>query len=153
MNNRMGCECSEASHDERVLALDVDTRRSIEHAAAHDLCSVVAQVGMAIGARWTLTAHGDERVDDVIAGNYSADIGANSFDNAGTFVTSNPRVTTVGHITGDEVLIGVTQTRCNVAHQHLCALGLINLDIFKRPCGVLRTPQHCCACFHAYSLV
>jgi hypothetical protein len=87
----------------------------------------------------------------MIARNNAADIGANCFDNACAFVTSDPRVTAVGHITGDEVLIGVTQTRCNVAHQHLCALGLVNLDIFKRPCGVLWTPQHCCACFHANS--
>jgi hypothetical protein len=44
----------------------------------------------------------------VIARNNAADIGADCFDNAGTFMTSDPRVSTVGHIASDEVLIGVT---------------------------------------------
>jgi hypothetical protein len=81
----------------------------------------------------------------MIAGNYAADIGSNGFDNACAFVPSDPGIATVGHITSDEVLIGVAQARRDVAYEHLSALWLVDFDVFDRPTGVLRTPHHCCS--------
>jgi len=87
----------------------------------------------------------------MITGNYAADIGSDGFDNSCAFVPSDPGIATVGHITSDEVLIGMTQARRNIAYEHFSALGLVDLDVFDRPTGVLRTPHHCCTCLHVNS--
>ena len=57
VNDGMRREGSETSHDERVLALHMNTRSAIEHPAAHDHGSIVTKVGMAVGAGGALPAH------------------------------------------------------------------------------------------------
>ena len=69
-------------------------------------------------------------------------VGTYSLDDAGTLVASNPRVTAMGHIAGDEVLIGMTQTRGDIAHEQFTTARFVDLDVLDRPVLVLGPPQH-----------
>ena len=131
VNDGMRREGSETSHDERVLAFDVDTRRSVKHAAAHDHGPIVTKVGMAVGARGALPAHCNKREHDVITRSKATHVGTYSFNDARTFVTSDPGIAAVRHIAGNEVLVGMAKARRDISHQQFRALRLVDLDIFN----------------------
>jgi hypothetical protein len=148
VHHAVGGEGAEAGHDQRVLSLHVHARAAVEHVPAHHLRPVVAQVRMAVGARRALPADGDERVDDVVARLQALHVGAHGLDDAGALVPGDPRVAAMGHVPGDEVLVGVAQARGHVAHEHLGAPGLVELDVLHRPGLVVRPPQHCGSALH-----
>ncbi|CAB4948774.1 unannotated protein [freshwater metagenome] len=112
----MSREGSETGHDERVLALHMNTRSAIKHSAAHDHGPIVTKVGMAVGTRGALPAHCDKGEHDVITRSEATHVGTDSFNDARTFVASDPGIAAVRHVSGDEVFVGMAKARCNISH-------------------------------------
>ena len=86
---------------------------------------------MAVGARGALPAHCDKRENDVITRSEATHVGTDSFNDARTFVTSDPGIAAVRHIAGNEVLVGMAKARRDISHQQFRALRLVDLDIFN----------------------
>ena len=51
------------------------------------------------------------------------------------------------HVTGDEMVVGMAETRTDELEHDLAGLGSVELDVLDLPVGV-RLPQHGCSSLH-----
>ena len=79
-----------------------------------------------------LPAGGDEAEDDVVARLQPGDAGAHLLDHAGALVTPDDGQRD-GHVTGDEVLVGVAHARRGELDEHLALLRWVELDGLHAP--------------------
>ena len=139
-------ERAEDAHDSEVLALGVMARGTVELQAESDQRTEITQVLVSRRTTGTPATRRDEAEHDVVAGGQPADPLADLGDDASTFVTTDDRQVE-RQVTGDEVLVGVTQTRGRQLDENFAGSRWVELDLFHAPRRP-ELPQDRCLCLH-----
>jgi hypothetical protein len=102
--------------------------------------SHVAEVLVAVDARWTVSTRRKKAGNDVISGLQGGNARADLLDDTSPFVTAD-HWTQEWHVTGQEVLVRVTQSRGDKTCENLLVFGRVELNWSDLPYAA-RLPQH-----------
>jgi hypothetical protein len=142
-------EGAEEAHRPDPFAFGMDAVIAVEGDAAEHAGAEVAEVLVACDAGYALATGGQEGEDDVIADLDLGHPGTDLLDHAGALVAAQERRPFQGDVAGVDVVVRVADPGRGEPHQHLAAVGLVELDLLDAPAGVgPGLPQQCTSGLH-----
>ncbi len=140
------------------VAHAVSARAVGDHAGHERPAARIAQILLTSRAVATTPARRHERGGDVIAHGNGRHAGPDLGDDTGALVAADHREDRIDphrlqrlrrrhEVTGDQVLVTVTEARVGPSHEHLTGLGAVDGDLLDRP-GPTDPPDDPCLALH-----